>query len=932
MRYDPREVGGVLNNIGPGPGPGRWRWQDKDGDGGFATTIPANTSTTATISVPGTQTSQIDVIGDHDWFAVTLQAGVTYNFRLTSGTLSDPYLALYNGAGSLITVNDNSGPGFDSWITGYIPNATGTFYLGASGVAGSTGTYTLEALAVGGGGDDIDGAITTSSTLTINGASATSTVNNAGDEDWYRITLNAGESYAFTLNQTVAGAAGLDAFLRLYDSAGNWIAVDDDGGAGSNSLMRFTAVESGAYYLSAGGYDTDTGGYTISAATGPAQNPLDTLDLEFTFGTTNINVYFATSGQDIGPLSAAVRSWTASEIASVMSALQTIADTTNLTFTQVGTSAGAQFIMALTDLDDNVLGITYPNPSQAHLGFAPDAVGWTTAGLQPGGLGYSVIIHEIGHALGLDHPHMDGLDVQVMQGVIDNFNSYGTFEMNQGVFTIMSYNDGWPLGPDGLAPSYNYGFSGTPMALDIAFLQMLYGADPNRNSTNTTYTLSDTNSGAAYTAIWDTGGADTISYSGARNIVINLTAASLLSEIGGGGFVSYAAGIFGGFTIANGVVIENATGGAGADTLTGNSADNVLTGNGGNDTLRGEQGIDTSLVAATSDAASWTRNIDGTWTVAGEGTDQLSSIEMVQFNDRMVVLDIAQQTFSGNGTSDLLFRNTGHGTVVIWDVTGAVQNSATIAGGAPANWAIISTGDIDGDGRDDMLWRNSVDGGVAAWLMNGATATSTAMVGGAPAEWQVAGMGDFNFDGKDDFIWRNSNDGAVAVWLMDGLNGHSDAIISGAPLEWDIAAIADFDGDGSDDILLRHEDGALARWTTNGVTQTGAAIVGVAGNEWQIAGTGDFDGDARADILWRNSSDGGIALWRMNGDVPLAQSMVSAAPLQWSITQIGDFNADGKDDVLLRHDDGTIALWVMNGASITSQNIVAWVPTEWGII
>ena len=33
----------------------------------------------------------------------------------------------------------------------------------------------------------------------------------------------------------------------------------------------------------------------------------------------------------------------------------------------------------------------------------------------------------------------------------------------------------------------------------------------------------------------------------------------------------------GGFTIANGVTIENATGGSGNDTLTGNSAANVLT-------------------------------------------------------------------------------------------------------------------------------------------------------------------------------------------------------------------------------------------------------------------------------------------------------------------------------------------------------------------
>ena len=45
---------------------------------------------------------------------------------------------------------------------------------------------------------------------------------------------------------------------------------------------------------------------------------------------------------------------------------------------------------------------------------------------------------------------------------------------------------------------------------------------------------------------------------------------------GGGGYVSKAAGVYGGFTVARGTVVENATGGDGDDTLWGNAADNVL--------------------------------------------------------------------------------------------------------------------------------------------------------------------------------------------------------------------------------------------------------------------------------------------------------------------------------------------------------------------
>ena len=53
-----------------------------------------------------------------------------------------------------------------------------------------------------------------------------------------------------------------------------------------------------------------------------------------------------------------------------------------------------------------------------------------------------------------------------------------------------------------------------------------------------------------------------------------------------------AAEVKGGYTIANGVVIENATGGSGNDVLIGNAAANVLTGNAGNDTLLGREGKD----------------------------------------------------------------------------------------------------------------------------------------------------------------------------------------------------------------------------------------------------------------------------------------------------------------------------------------------------
>jgi Ca2+-binding RTX toxin-like protein len=93
--------------------------------------------------------------------------------------------------------------------------------------------------------------------------------------------------------------------------------------------------------------------------------------------------------------------------------------------------------------------------------------------------------------------------------------------------------------------------------------------------------------------IWDGSGAhDQIQAgSGAGACTINLQDAPLTGP-DAGGFVSWMKGIAGGFTIANGANIEDATGGAGADTITGNELSNILIGLAGNDTLRGLDGGD----------------------------------------------------------------------------------------------------------------------------------------------------------------------------------------------------------------------------------------------------------------------------------------------------------------------------------------------------
>ncbi len=194
---------------------------------------------------------------------------------------------------------------------------------------------------------------------------------------------------------------------------------------------------------------------------------------------------------------------------------------------------------------------------------------------------------------GLAHPHDNGGTSEVFPGVSTAFNDYGDYELNQGIYTMMSYNDGWQTNPDGAPPSVRYGVEGTPMAIDIAVLQAKYGANLSYHTGDNTYYLPKSNgTGTFYSCIWDAGGTDTIAYKGSHPALIDLHDASLKVKPGGGGYLSYADGIYGGYTIANGVTIENATGGSGDDYLRGNGADNLLIGRDGADVIKGGSGSD----------------------------------------------------------------------------------------------------------------------------------------------------------------------------------------------------------------------------------------------------------------------------------------------------------------------------------------------------
>ena len=131
------------------------------------------------------------------------------------------------------------------------------------------------------------------------------------------------------------------------------------------------------------------------------------------------------------------------------------------------------------------------------------------------------------------------------------------------------------------------------------------------------------------------GGVDTISGAGAQTpLVIDLRPASLTGP-DAGGHVSWIDGIRGDVTIANGVIIENAIGGAASHVLLGNGADNILHGRGGDDTLSGQDGTDIARLDAPQSEFTLSVSRDGlvlTHRPGTEGSDRLESIETLAFS------------------------------------------------------------------------------------------------------------------------------------------------------------------------------------------------------------------------------------------------------------------------------------------------------------
>lgn len=95
--------------------------------------------------------------------------------------------------------------------------------------------------------------------------------------------------------------------------------------------------------------------------------------------------------------------------------------------------------------------------------------------------------------------------------------------------------------------------------------------------------------------------------------------------------------------------------------------------------------------------------------------------------------------FNGDGTSDVLWRQSSTGTLALWLMsTSSIMSSQLLAAAPDSSWSLVEVGDFHGTGETDLLWRQSTTGTLAEWAMNGATITSSQTVGVSPdSSWGV---------------------------------------------------------------------------------------------------------------------------------------------------------------------------------------------------
>ena len=235
--------------------------------------------------------------------------------------------------------------------------------------------------------------------------------------------------------------------------------------------------------------------------------------------------------------------------------------------------------------------------------------------------GWQVLLHEIGHALGLSHPHAES-EITTATVLLNQWNDNS--------YTVMSANQS----PSELWQSW-FG------PLDIQALQSLYGSGRELAAGNDVYVWTDAQ-GQSLSTLRDVGGNDRLDLSQQTfGVYLDLQPGNFSSV--GTTREGYVA--FNNVFIDNSTTIEEVVGSLADDVLFGNSANNLFFEMGGNDVIDGRGGVNTVVFSANRSAYNIGKSeVANHWLVEGVngslGSDDLLNVTRLQFADSKVRLDV----------------------------------------------------------------------------------------------------------------------------------------------------------------------------------------------------------------------------------------------------------------------------------------------------
>lgn len=361
--------------------------------------------------------------------------------------------------------------------------------------------------------------------------------------------------------------------------------------------------------------------------------------------------------------------------------LQLYSDVANITFNEVANGDG-DIAFRSEDIDGigGVEGYAYFPGSGIGGNITIDSS--LGEAITPNSFGWYTIIHEIGHAVGIDHPFFGSNPNALKPNGIPASES-------DSEYTVQSYNG-------------DINDVSNLQLYDIATAQLKYGANLNYNSGDNNYTFDTTGHAQSY-ALWDGNGNDTLNASNlTSNVVFNLNDGDYLNTAG----VER-------FKIAFNAQIENAIAGDGVDSVTGNELNNALYGGGGNDTIRGGDGND-ALIAGRGVAD----GADGDDILYGDGgNDTLygnSGNDILVGGRAFTDASDGHDTLYGGLGDDQIYGNSGNDIIV-----GASGND-TLYGGLGDDVFVFSAGSnvdtivgFDGAGQaggDTLLLQANLNG------------------------------------------------------------------------------------------------------------------------------------------------------------------------------------------------------------------------------